>query len=113
MSWLKHCTETCRSVGDHPVSAVVLLNTFLIGALGSFKAGFIAYVVILGAWRILTCRMPTCRDLTLYIVGAVGVSAAFSWLEWADGRTDITRTLIGSVFALCLVLLWVWDGRNR
>ena len=113
MSWIKRYTANCKSIGDHPVSAAALLNTFVIGALGSFKVGFIAYVAILGTWRILTCRMPTCRDLTLYIVGVIGVLAAMSWLEWADGRTDFTKPLVASVVALCVGLLWVWGWIRR
>ena len=106
-----------QRIGDYLEVGVASFASFLIGSIVSLVWGLFAFILILAMWRMLmwrmlTWRMVSCRLVILYLFGVAVVSAALSWLEWADGRTDFISALVWSVIALCFGLLWVHSRRK-
>jgi hypothetical protein len=102
-----------QRIGDYLEVGVASFATFLIGSIVSLVWNLFAFILILAMWRMLTLRMVSCRLVILYLFGVAVVSAALSWLEWADGRTEFISALVWSVVALYSGLSWVHSRSNH
>lgn len=97
-----------QRIGDYLEVGVASFATFLIGSIVSLVWGLFAFILILAMWRMVSCRL-----VILYLFGVAVVSAALSWLEWADGRTEFISALVWSVVALYSGLSWVHSRSNH
>lgn len=104
-----------RRIDDYLVIGVGSFATFLFGLTVGLVVVLFAFILILAIWRTLTSllvkwRMVTCQlvisYLYAYLFGVFIFSAAFSWLEFVDGRSDRNSALVWSATALFFGLIW-------
>ena len=100
-----------RRIDDYLVIGVGSFATFLFGLTVGLVVVLFGFILILAMWRTLTSllvkwRMVTCQLVISYLFGVFIFSAAFSWLEFVDGRSDRNSALVWSATALFFGLIW-------